>query len=218
MTVTPFSRSHECLDCWKRLENCLSAPFLLKEQMDFDHICTFRLLGHVKELVTLTPFSRSHDGLDGWKMACLHPISWMNGLIFTKLVHLYCWDMEKNWLDFSELDPIFMVTGELRLLENGLPASYLMKEWMDFDQTCTTILLWHETSYFEISRPWWLSWMRRPTGDQEVAGSTPAKVGNILSWRLIMKYFLRSFSPFPWFKKGSCQFLAKECAQYWLTA
>ena len=36
----------------------------------------------------------------------------------------------------------------------------------------------------------------RLTGDQEVAGSTPAEVGNILSWRLIMKYFLRSFSPF----------------------
>ena len=32
------------------------------------------------------------------------------------------------------------------------------------------------------------------TGDQEVAGSTPAEVGKILSWRLIMKYFLRSFS------------------------
>ena len=36
----------------------------------------------------------------------------------------------------------------------------------------------------------------KSTGDQEVAGSTPAEVGNILSWRLIMKYFLRSFSPF----------------------
>ena len=37
----------------------------------------------------------------------------------------------------------------------------------------------------------------RRTGDQEVAGSTPAEeVDNILSWRLIMKYFLRSFSPF----------------------
>ena len=24
--------------------------------------------------------------------------------------------------------------------------------------------------------------------------------------------------PFRWFKKSSCQFLAKECAQYWLTA
>ena len=31
------------------------------------------------------------------------------------------------------------------------------------------------------SRPRWLNWMRRPTGDQEVAGSTPAEVGNILS-------------------------------------
>ena len=71
---------------------------------------------------------------------------------------------------------------------------------------------------FKNLRPRWLSWMRRPTGDQEVAGSTPAEVGNILSWRLIMKYFLRSFSPFRWFKKGSCQFLAKECANYWLTA
>ena len=25
-------------------------------------------------------------------------------------------------------------------------------------------------------------------------------------------------TPFRWFKKGSCQFLLKECAQYWLTA
>ena len=69
-----------------------------------------------------------------------------------------------------------------------------------------------------VCRPRWISWMRRPTGDQEVKGSTPAEVGNILSWLLIMKYFLWSFSPFRWFKKGSCQFLAKECAQYWLTA
>ena len=27
-------------------------------------------------------------------------------------------------------------------------------------------------------------------------GFNPAEVGNILSWRLIVKYFLRSFSPF----------------------
>ena len=45
--------------------------------------------------------------------------------------------MEKNWLDFGNLDPIFKVTQELRMLENGLSAPYLMKEWMDFDQTCT---------------------------------------------------------------------------------
>ena len=72
--------------------------------------------------------------------------------------------------------------------------------------------------FYIYGPPRWLIWMRRPTGDQEVAGSTPAEVGNILSWRLIMKYILWSFSSFHWFKKGSCQFLAKECAQYWLTA
>ena len=48
-------------------------------------------------------------------------------------------------------------------------------------------------------------------------GFEPAEVGNILSWRLIMNYFLRSFSPFRRFYKGSCQFLAKDSAKYWLT-
>ena len=65
----------------------------------------------------------------------------MNGGILTKLVHLYCCDMEKNWLDFGDLNPIYKVTQGLRLLKNGLSAPYLMKEWMDFDLTCTTILL-----------------------------------------------------------------------------
>ena len=64
-------------------------------------------------------------------MACLHPISRMKGWSLTKLVHLYCFDMEKNWLDFCDLDPIFKVTQGLRLLENSLSAPYLMKEWMD---------------------------------------------------------------------------------------
>ena len=44
----------------------------------------------------------------------------MNGWILTKLVHLYCCDMEKNCLDFGYLDPIFKVTQGLRLLKNGL--------------------------------------------------------------------------------------------------
>ena len=32
--------------------------------------------------------------------------------------------MEKNWLDFGDLDPIFKVTQGLRLLKNGLSAPY----------------------------------------------------------------------------------------------
>ena len=69
-----------------------------------------------------------------------------------------------------------------------------------------------------LCRPRWLIWMRRPIGDQEVAGSTPAEVDNMLSCRLIVKCFLRAFNPFRWFKKGGCQFLAKKCAQNWYTA
>ena len=50
-------------------------------------------------------------------------------------------DMKKNGLDFGDLDPIFKVTGGLRLLENGFSAPYLQIEWMDFDQSCTATLL-----------------------------------------------------------------------------
>ena len=56
-----------------------------------------------------------------------------------------------------------------------------------------------------------------PTGGQEVTGLISVLSGNILSWRLIMKYFLWSFSPFCQFKKGSCQFLVKESARSLLT-
>ena len=56
--------------------------------------------------------------------------------ILTKLLHLNCWDMEKNWLDFDDLDPIFKVTLRLRLVDNGLSAPCLLKKWVDFDQTC----------------------------------------------------------------------------------
>ena len=45
----------------------------------------------------------------------------------------------------------------------------------------------------------------RLTGDQ-VVGSTPTGSGTFFQEDLIMKYFLWSFSPFRWFKKGSCQF------------
>ena len=78
--------------------------------------------------------------------------------------------------------------------------------------SCTWYAFWAKksASVAQLDAP--SDW--RPGGP----GLTPAEVGNILSWRLIMKYFLQSFSPFCWFKKGSCQFLAKECAQYWLTA
>ena len=46
------------------------------------------------------------------------------------------------------------------------------------------------------------------TGDQEVPGKIPAK--NILSWRLIMKYFLLSFCPSADSRRAVS---GKDCAQ-----
>ena len=46
-----------------------------------------------------------------------------------------------------------------------------------------------------------------------VAGSTPIEVGNILSWRLIMKYYLRSFFPLPLIQEGQLSVSGKRmCA------
>ena len=57
-----------------------------------------------------------------------------------------------------------------------------------------------------------------PTGDPEVVDTTPARSATFFGGDLIMKYFLWSFSPYRLYKKGSCQFLVKDCAQYWLNS
>ena len=66
---------------------------------------------------------------------------------------------------------------------------------------------------YSLEAPRWLTLVVHsdvcPTGDQEVIGPIPTGSDNILSLRLIMKYFLRSFSFFCWFKRGSCRFLRK---------
>ena len=49
-----------------------------------------------------------------------------------------------------------------------------------------------------------------PSNDHKVMGSLPGRSNNIISRSLIMKYFLLSFSPFCYFKKGRCQFLVKK--------
>ena len=75
-------------------------------------------------------FLRLHKGLECWKNASLHPILRMNGRILTKLAQLYFYDMERDWLDFGGLAPIFKVTGGLIFLENGLSAPYLLNGWI----------------------------------------------------------------------------------------
>ena len=72
-----------------------------------------------------------------------------------------------------------------------------------FGSFCVPLTVFQLASVAQLDVP--SDW--RPGG----RGFTPAEVGKVLLWRLIMKYFLRPFSPFRWFNKGSCQFLAKDC-------
>ena len=46
----------------------------------------------------------------------IHHISWITGWNFTILAWIYFWVKPKGWLSFCNFDPIFKVTGGLRLL------------------------------------------------------------------------------------------------------
>ena len=58
----------------------------------------------------------------------------------------------------------------------------------------------------------------RTTGDQEVACVVPSGSGNILSWRLIMKYFYGHSLPYADLRRSVGGFLRKNVYKYWLTA
>ena len=46
----------------------------------------------------------------------------------------------------------------------------------------------------------------------------PPGPATLFSWRLIMNYFPRSFSPFRWFKNADISFWQKNVHKYWLTS
>ena len=85
--------------------------------------------------MTLTLFSRSQEGSDCWKMNYLQPISRMNGWNLTKLVQLYCWDRDNNWLDFGDLDPNFKVTLGLRFWKMAPQRPHTCKKKREIIET-----------------------------------------------------------------------------------
>ena len=116
---------------------------------------------------------------------------------------------------------------------------FLMRKWFSFEHSpwritctwssCTANLLYHmESRWFKsnidiafeylLYQPASVAQLEaRSTGDQEAADSIPTGSATFFRGDLIVKYFLRSFFPFRWFKKGGCQFLTRESAQNWLT-
>ena len=80
----------------------------------------------------------------------IHHISWINLWNFTRLAWVHHWDKLKSWFSFGDSDPIFKVTGGLRLLnflrqrrcQRGrfLYPGYLLNQCMECHQTCMDIL------------------------------------------------------------------------------
>ena len=63
------------------------------------------------------------------------------------------------------------------------------------------VFLFTDASHYGWSRP--LAQLdARPTGDQEVAGSTPAEVGNILLWRFEHEIFSMVILSHPLIQEG----------------
>ena len=71
--------------------------------------------------------------------------------------------------------------AELRF-ESAIPR-YAVRRASDYTMGLfePVVIHFQKTPERPLIWPRWLSWMRRPTGDQEVAGTTPAEVVNIFS-------------------------------------
>ena len=83
--------------------------------------------------------------------------------------------------------------------------------------TCSTFLL-KKVLYLELCASLGGSIGYASDCDQEMAGAVLTGSGNILLWRLIMKYFLLSFSPFTDSRRAVVSFWQKNVHKYWLTA
>lgn len=140
-TLPSFSRSQKIKECWKNALSALSVSW--KEWMNFNQILTdilFRGAKELKEFGTLTSFSRSQKIKECWKMPCLHYFL-EERIDLIKPAQIFQWEMQKNKIEFGDVDPIFYVTGCLRMLKIVLSARYHLKGMVYFNLTCTDMLV-----------------------------------------------------------------------------
>ena len=71
---------------------------------------------------------------------------------------------------------------------------------------------------FDVSKDNLCNWMRRPTEDQEVPGSTPAEVGNILLWKTDHEIFSTVMPSIPLFQEGQMSVSGKRMCTILVTA
>ena len=136
-------------------------------------------------------------------------------------LRLFMW--QQYSLQVCIITPSSTGTKFSRILECALTT-------IQINKTCT-VRIWDKQHYYMCSDPpdcsRHFTKLKGPalmaqsdvrlTDDQEAVDWIHTRFGNILLWRLIVKYFLQSFSPFRWFKKGNWQHLVKEVHRYCLT-
>ena len=146
---------------------------------------------------------------------------WTCKIMYCNLLFMdYSW--KKSWI-VHELFICYRTIHESRTIQESV-FHELFSSWTIIHCWIQKPCMYYHLSFMDYS--WKKGWWPFFSGVNGCAFNwwsggcrfDPRKVGNILPWRLIMKSSLWSFSPFCWFKKGRCQFPAKECAQCWLIA
>ena len=81
-----------------------------------------------------------------------------NEWILIKLAQIYCLSIDKNWLDFCDLDRFPLTHEVLEFWKMACLHHISLKVWLDFGQTCIDILLtwakevivcWRPLPYFQ---------------------------------------------------------------------
>ena len=89
---------------------------------------------------------------------CLHSISWTKGWILTKFAQTHYWEGEEKWLDFGDLDLIFIFTPALWnfhiLNKKNLSAPYFLNQMTESGQTSYTVKLGWFKDLFRFWWPW----------------------------------------------------------------
>ena len=136
------------------------------------------------------------------------------------LKSLRCW----NWL-YMELEeasdkephllPCWMATHTNLTIHQPKSHFFFISEyclWQKPHQGSRQSLLLFQHIHFSPV-PGTVAWSDvHPPGMRMVAGLILKSGKTFFHWDLIMKKYLWPFCPFRWFKKGSCQLLAKEWA------
>ena len=105
--------------------------------------------------------------------------------------------MCENWCSMD----LYQVCGEWYSTVCPMIASLRSDRWLIINHLSGNGLF-----ITSLCRPRWLSWMRVRLETRRSRVRPPPRAATFV------KYFLQSFSPFHWFKKGSCQFLTKKWA------